>query len=158
MAVTTIHSLCWDEVNRAVPVGVWAPEHGRVFVVWPAPVDHDACLAEAGFSDFADSTEHWAAEFMDLTRSLVEFLAGVVGGRAPPKLAAGLVAAARADDVPPCVVHLGTPAQAAVRTSNGHPLLWVWTGRAGVEREALLASVARGRPVVHTTLDWKSLA
>ena len=153
---SAIHSLHWDEPELEVPIA-WAPGLGRVLAIWPAPIDQDACFAAAGFRDFADSNPRWDVEFTDLLRSLVHFLERTGRARATPKLFDALVAAARDDQFPPCVVQFGDPVQAIIRTSNGHPLFWVWTSGIGPERAQLLASVAGDRPVVNTRLDWNAL-
>lgn len=176
-----IRSLHWDELPPEIFAGAWTSGHGRVLAVWPGPVDHDACFAAAGFSEFADSNERWDAEFIELIRSLVDFLRPIGGprlhggeypkpglltalgrlvghGRDKPSPLDALVAAARDDRFPPCIVHFGDPVRAVVRTCHGHPLLWVWTAPTGPDREKLIGFVAGDRQVLNTTLDWKLLA
>lgn len=177
---SAIRSLHWDEPRLELPIP-WTPGSGRVLAIWPAPIDHDACFAAAGFVDFADSNPGWDAEFRDLLRSLLHFLertgqarlqtgeypaergafawlAHWVGPpRATPNLDDALLAAARDDRFPPCVVQFGDPVRASVRSSSGHPLLWVWSAPGGPDREQLLSSVAGDRPVVNTPLDWNAL-
>ncbi|PRQ08284.1 hypothetical protein [Enhygromyxa salina] len=44
---------------------------GSLFALLPAPVDADACLAEAGFADFADSEDAWDDELEALISTTV---------------------------------------------------------------------------------------
>lgn len=49
-----------------------------VFAIWPAPVDADACFAEAGFLDFADSDELWDSEWRSILHQTIASMS-VVG-------------------------------------------------------------------------------
>ncbi len=75
-----------------------------------------------------------------------------------PRSVTALVAAARDDNVPPCVVEIGAPVQAVVRTSDGHPLLWVWISPGASLRAELLSAIAGPRELWKITLDWKLLS
>lgn len=155
----------WGEV--APPGPAWAPGHGRLWAVWPSPVDHDACFAAAGFTDFADTDAAWDAEFDGmLARGLAALSdlgdAALVAGEYPTErgqprvsLRDALLAAARDDNFPPCVVAFGEPALASMRTSHGHPIVWVWkaTGSVG----GLVGRMADGRDVGRCDLDWDRL-
>lgn len=177
----SIHSLHWAEIPVDGAVHTWVPGPGRILVLWPAPIDHDACFAAAGFSDFADSDETWDAEFAGMVGSLVRFLerfgearlqsgdsareGGVLAalGRALGARrqelgpANAILVAARDDNIPPCEVHFGVPVRAVLRTSNGHPLLWVWSNASGLVREELLAAIGGHRAMPNTSLDWTML-
>ncbi len=48
--------------------------HGQLHVLLPSPVDSDACLADAGFGEFADSDEVWDRGFDALVRDVVDSL------------------------------------------------------------------------------------
>lgn len=61
------------------------------------------------------------------------------------------------DSLPPCMVRFGTSG-ASLRTGEGHILMWVTLphgARSGMTD--FLAGLAAGRPLLHTTLDWRHL-
>ena len=160
------HHLNWDEVALARPA--WQPRGWRLFALWPSPVDHDTCFAEAGFSDFEDSNDAWHASLCELIADVLRSLACygaprlAEGERPLPKgrpgnaLQDALLAAASDDNFPACVVEFGSPAHAFVRTSNGHPLLWI--ASSSDVREELLAVAAKFGGARHLQLDWNKLA
>ena len=149
-----IWRLNWGEVSDDRPP--WSPVSGRLFAIWPSPVDHDVCFEAAGFADFGDSDDAWHDDFDDLVRRLVDSLYPVQGSSARRSVREALVAAARDDNGPPCVVHCGEPRTASIRTSNGHAVLWIWMADGGIGR--ILAAVAQGREVNQTTMKWEKLA
>lgn len=140
------------------------PSAGQAGVLWPAPVDHDACFAAAGFHDFADTTPAWDADFATLVADVVAYFdrrgAGyLAAGEAPPPryaspspLVAALVAPAGDDAFPWCEVHFGMPAAARIRTGAGHPLVSLWAEV--LDWKDLLTAVASGRPVTRVSLEW----
>lgn len=143
------------------------PAAGQAGVLWPAPVDHDACFAAAGFRDFADTTPAWDADFATLVANVVAYFgtngAGyLAAGEAPPPryaspspLVAALVAPARDDAFPWCEVAFGVPATARIRTGAGHPLVVLWAGV--LDWRDLLPAVAEQWPVTHRSLQWERL-
>jgi hypothetical protein len=145
----------WGEVGERP---AWASS-GRLFAVWPSPVDHDACLAAAGFGDFADSDEAWDADLVRLVETVIAGLSGwgepvMTSGDSPDRsIISGLLAAAGDDNFPPCVVTFG--ARAFVRTSDGHPIVWVSLEGGGIE--ALLASLAVTWEVRARALRWDAI-
>jgi hypothetical protein len=136
-----IRAVNWGELQDVRPV--WLPEGWGLWGIWPSPVDHDVCFQEAGFDDFADSDGEWDSGFA----LLVEDVLGVLGALGVARLIEGeyptergrmrktfcdaLVAAARDDNFAPCVVVFGEPARGFIRTSNGHPILWLVLADAG---------------------------
>ncbi len=144
---------------------------GSLFVAWPSPVDHDACLAEAGFTDFADTDDVWDREFVaGLERCIGSFSgcgAPEVTGCDPPSSrvpkagpwlapAERLALAAREDHFGPCSVSFGDTA--IMLTSDGHPLVWVWLveSAAGPWREHLDA-LRGGAAGERGEIDWRRL-
>jgi hypothetical protein len=104
---------------------------GQLHVVWPSPVDHDACFAAAGFNKFADSDDVWDADFLAALERLV---------------------------VEPCFAAFGTPARAIVCTSDGHALLWVWLAAGAKAGWGRLLDVLRAdKPCGEMTLVWSHL-
>jgi hypothetical protein len=60
--VGRIRQVHWDIVPRDVVV----PRMDAcpvVLAIWPAPVNADACFADAGFHDFADTDDEWGADW-----------------------------------------------------------------------------------------------
>jgi hypothetical protein len=162
-----ISRLNWDEVKEARPA--WSPQSGRLYAIWPSPVDHDQCFEAAGFSDFGDSDDTWDRDFADLVARLLDALAGmgktvlregeypVDRGRTRVSCRDALIAAARDDNFPPCVVGFGDPPNASVRTGEGHAILWTWVAHdADVDR--FLGELAGDREIVKKTMKWEKLA
>lgn len=155
----------WAEITDARPS--WAPASGRLCAIWPSPVDHDACFAAAGFSDFGDTDEAWDAEFAEV----VEKTLAALGETGKPALTEGeypldrgrprvsfrdaLIAASRDDNFNPCVVSFGEPVVASVRTSDGHPILWIWIAAGAID--ALLPRIAASRELRQMALEWEKL-
>jgi len=158
--------LNWGELEEERPD--WSPGSGHLYAIWPSPVDHDVCFEAAGFEDFADSDGAWDDDFADLVQRLIHALGGarvavlaageypVDGWRRRRSLRDALIGAARDDGFGPCVVHFGEPATAAVRTSDGHPILWTWMAEPSIDR--ILGAVAQGRPVKRMDMNWEKLA
>jgi hypothetical protein len=130
-------------------------------------VDHDACFEAAGFTDFADSTQAWHDEFARLVSNLLAEL----GQAGRPRLAQGeyptwrarlrksmadaLLSAALDDNFGPCVLTFGQPPLALIRSSDGHPILWI--ALAHGDATALLAAAAKSAPPRQRLLDWSKL-
>ena len=155
----------WSEITDARPS--WSSASGRLCAIWPSPVDHDACFEAAGFSDFSDTDAAWDAEFAAFVETTLAVL-GEMGtpvltegeypldrGRSRGSLRDALVAAARDDNFRPCVVGFGEPVVASVRTSDGHPILWIWITTGGID--ALLPRIAASRELRPMTLEWGKL-
>jgi hypothetical protein len=160
---SAIRVLHWDELALSAVPELAAHSDGRVLVLVPAPIDHDECFASAGFTDFADTDDDWYAEFSALVWRLFQFLEQAGPARLPlgrSTLATpveAIVAAARDDNFPASVVHFGSPTQASVSASAGHPLLWLWSARDRFDDHELLSSTAGSLELVRTRLDWSAL-
>jgi len=176
--IETIH---WDELPATLAAR-WMAAAGRLFALWPAPLDHDACLRDAGFDEFADTDDRWHRELAEIVGSLLASLGsrgaaqkrsgeypiktpGQLGGPRPQehdpranRLEEAVLAAALDDNFEPCVLEFGSPPVGALRTSDGHAIFWVWLAGAAPGFDQLLRAAARGRPVCRTTLDWAKLA
>jgi hypothetical protein len=142
--------------------------------VWPSPVDHDRCFETAGFTAFADSDDAWGSDFSALIRDVVHSLSSygeprLVTGHIPVRrrswrrrretasLLEAITCAATDDSLSRCVVEFGDPACARLIASDGHPILWVALPP-GLDPEAWVAKLARGRPVQETSLKWSALS
>ena len=161
----TIRRVNWGEITKSRPS--WSPELWRVWAIWPSPVDHDLCFKAAGFDDFADTDEAWNSEFATFVGGMLGQLetAGrpklasgeypVDQGRVRQSLADALVAASRDDNFRPCTVTFGEPARALIRTSDGHPLLWIALAEGDAAK--MVAAAAGNRDVREQNLDWEKL-
>lgn len=149
----------------------------QLLALWPAPVNADACFEEAGFTDFADNDIDWDREAAALLVRVVQQLTIYGEPRlvSPPllellpwhkrlfrqprprPLLEQLELSMHWDSLPACHVEFGS-AGAAVRTGNGHVLLWVTLpcGR-GDEPKTFVREVAAGHSVTRTPLRWRTL-
>jgi hypothetical protein len=162
-----ISRLNWGEINEARPP--WSWPSGRLYAIWPSPVDHDQCFEAAGFTEFGDSDDSWDRDFSDLIARVLESLAHFGGavlregeypverGRPRASCRDALIAAATDDNVPPCVVVFGDPPKASVRTCDGHPILWTWISGDN-DLDTSLGGLAGGREIVNRTMKWQKLA
>ncbi len=157
--------LNWGEVRGET--ATWIPDSGRLFALWPSPVDHDLCFKAAGFRDFADSDEAWHGDFaqlVQLTLQAMQYLgaANLVAGEYVTKdkpgetaLIDALLAAALDDGFPPCRLTFGGPGVAFLRSGHGLPVLWLWLATG--DAEEILKAVACGRPLSRMDLAWANL-
>jgi hypothetical protein len=146
-----IERVHWGKVGPCA----WRGQKGTLFGVWPAPLDHDACFAEAGFKDFRDTDDAWEEEFEALLQRLVAAFArcGPTTSKRPAEV---LARAARDDRFEPCVVELGAPPRALLSTSDGHPIVWIWLRDDAAEVWGEALGLA-GLPTVETALTWQRL-
>jgi hypothetical protein len=68
----------WDNVAPSVAPD-WFSPGDHVVAIWPSPVDHDACFRYAGFEDFDDSDDRWAADFEAVCERLLGVLENTLG-------------------------------------------------------------------------------
>jgi hypothetical protein len=173
-----IQGLYWDEPAPGLVILPAMPE-GDCLVVWPTPIDHDACFEEAGFSEFADSTAAWDADFDRLAALLVrtvESLAGAANSSGTPAPASGLarlwhrppapkspvaalIDAADDDRLGRVTILFGKPATAALTTGDGHPLWWLHSSPTLPSlRGQVRAACADALPLSRRTLPWAGLS
>jgi hypothetical protein len=157
----------WGEVNYGRQY--WSLMSGRLYAIWPSPVDHDLCFDAAGFTDFGDSDDLWHRDFNDLVASVLDSLAHLGTailhegaypmdrGRTRFSFQDALIAAATDDSFPPCVVGFGDPLRASVRTSDGHAILWIWTSESA-SMDAVVTRLAVDLETNQMTLKWENLA
>ena len=168
MPIERIH---WSLIPEGIaPPGIVGP----CAAILPGPANHDACLSAHGFTDFADSDETWDQQFDELVSRLFTAFrrAGdpsLVAGELPVRrtgwlrrqevgtLEEALVCASRDDNFRPCTVGFGSPVQAQLTASDGHPIVFVQPG-AQVRVEVVVVFAAGGLPLVRTDLDWERLA
>jgi hypothetical protein len=159
-----IDKLNFGEVLERFPE-IWR-EPGRIWAVWPSPVDHDLCFQSAGFDEMSDSDDAWDGEMSAIIARTVaslsdlgggavvdgEYLVGKKDGRS---LHEALLAGTKDDNLQPPVVAFGEPPSASVRTSDGHPVLWIWLAEGDLRER--LPYVADGHPLAERQLNWAGL-
>jgi hypothetical protein len=166
-----IERIHWSLVPKsAAPPAIAGP----CVAIWPGPVDYDACFSAQGFTDFADSDATWNRQFAEIVSRLFTGFSragnpSLVAGEIPVRrvgwlrrremgtLQDALLCAARNDNFRPCTVGFGSPVQAQLTASDGHPIVFVQPG-ADLPVEDVLAGAAAGLPLVRTDLNWKLLA
>jgi hypothetical protein len=170
---TVINALHWDEV--VIVDQPWLPARtGRLLTLLPGPADHDVCLREAGFDDFGDTDDLWDAMFSSVVNRVFEYgashgharlmsgdvraYASRAAGKSPaPAIADAMICAATDDRFPPCQVEFGDPSAVAVRTSQGHPVVWLWERSPSLASDGTVALLAQGLPIRRTRLRWSVL-
>lgn len=148
----------------------------RLLAVWPAPVNHDVCFKEAGFTLFGDNDEDWDKAAEDLLRRVLDslsrfgtekYLSEPLKNNPPWYLrlfrpAQKLPLQQQAllpmhwDSLSSCHVQFGNNG-AALWTGNGHFLLWISLPNAGPDASEFVKSIAGPWPVVETKLRWAIL-
>lgn len=148
----------------------------RLLAIWPAPVNHDACFEEAGFTLFGDNDENWDEAAEELLKRVIENLSRFGAGeylskplRSNPPWYLRLF---RADRELPLQQQASLPMQwdslpsfharfgeggAALRTGNGHFLLWVSLPNVEPALSEFVKRIAGPWPVVETRLRWAVL-
>lgn len=173
----------------AVRLGVvgrcaWQSRPGTLLAVLPEPVNADASLEAAGYDSFADGDEEWDDDFERLIASLLDALSrrdGTPALRAPARRPAArrgwwsfprpaptpalspldALASAGHDDqwLEFACAAFGPGQSAALFTSDGHRLLWLWFAADSDVDE--LVEVARRAPASwpcrDLVIDWPRL-
>lgn len=149
------------------------PPGCQTLAVWPAPVNHDACFEAAGFTLFGDNDAAWdrAAENMlervidDLSLMGAPRLVSIPIRDDPPwyvrpfrtSRELPLLEQAMLDDSLPGFHALFGGKGAALRTGDGHFLLWVTLPDAGSDPVAFVGHVAGPYEIIETPLRWINL-
>lgn len=156
--------------------GELAPRGSRLLAIWPAPVNADACFEAAGFTLFGDNDEEWEQAAEDLLHQVIAHLArfGALKllslplrddppwylrlfrtGQELPLLEQALFPM-KGDWLPSFHAQFGED-HAALRTGDGHFLLWITLPEAGPAPAEFVRNVAQSWKVFKTGLDWKIL-
>jgi len=153
-----------------------APPGCLLLALWPAPVNHDACFEAAGFTFFADNGVAWNKAAEDLLRRVIEHLSDLGASElvsAPLKedlpwnlrpfrkdeelsLLQQAMLPMQDDALPGFHARFGRDG-AALRTGNGHFLLWINLSESGPDPFRFVRSVAGRWEVVETRLRWSPL-
>lgn len=165
----------WSSVLPGDVKGLASSDH-QLFAVWPAPVNHDACFKEAGFTLFGDNDEDWDVAAEELLRRVIDDLSrfGPVRYLSEPlrnnppwylrlfrssielSLQQQALLPMHWDSLPLFNVQFGSSG-AALWTGNGHFLLWVRLPRGGGGGAEFVNRIAGSWPVVETELRWNCL-
>ena len=153
-----------------------APPGYRLLAIWPAPVNPDACFEAAGFTVFGDNDEEWDQAAEGLLRQVIAHLSrfGALKlvstplrddppwylrlfrtGRELPLLEQALHPM-QGDWLPSFHAQFGTD-HTALRTGDGHFLLWITLPEAGLDPAGFVRKVAQSWEVLETGLDWRIL-
>lgn len=159
-----------DEAAGLVSTG------GRLLAIWPAPVNLDACFQAAGFTLFGDNDEDWDRAAELLLQRVIEKLCRV----GPVKLSSAplrdtppwylrpfraereLTLQQQAllpmqwDSLPPFHALFGENG-AALRTGDGHFLLWIDLPDGEPDAGEFVRSIAGPWPMIETRLRWQAL-
>jgi len=159
-----------DDAAELVPPGC------QLLAIWPAPVNHDACFEAAGFTLFGDNDEEWDRAAEDLLQQVIAHLSqlGVLKlvstplrddppwylrpfrtGRELPLLEQALFPM-QGDWLPSFHAQFGGD-HTALRTGDGHFLLWITLPEAGPAPSEFVKSIAQCWDVLETELDWRIL-
>lgn len=153
----------------------------RLLAIWPAPVNHDRCFENAGFTLFADNDDAWDQAAETLLRRVIETLSefGPVELVSEPLLTdlpwhvrlfrkrlqrplqEQALLPMQCDDLPDFHARFGS-AGAALRTGSGHFLLWVSLPATSLPAANPVSSlfverVAEPWMMVQTPLRWSAL-
>lgn len=165
----------WSPVPPEDAEGLVSPGC-RLLAIWPAPVNHDVCFEEAGFTLFGDNDGDWDEAAEELLQRVIEslFRFGAVKhigkplrdnppwylrlfrpGRELPLQQQALLPM-QWDSLPSFHARFGEGG-AALWTGNGHFLLWVSLPNAGPDASAFVKRIAGPWPVAETGLRWAVL-
>jgi hypothetical protein len=156
--------------------GDLAPPGCRLLAIWPAPVNHDACFEAAGFTVFGDNDEDWDKAADEVLSRVIKTLSrlGAVNRISKPlreqppwylrlfrtgqdlPLQQQALLPMQWDSLPLFHARFGDRG-AALRTGNGHFLLWVSLPDDGPDAANFVNSVAGAWPIVETGLRWAAL-
>jgi len=153
-----------------------APPGCRLLAIWPVPVNHDACFEAAGFTLFGVNDDDWDRAAEDLLRQVIEqlsrfgssklvceplkdhvpwYLRPFRTGEELPFLQQALLP--MLDDSLPGFHALFGGKGAALRTGDGHFLLWVTLPDTGGDPVAFVEHVAGPYEIIETPLRWINL-
>ena len=147
-----------------------------LLAIWPAPVNHDACFRQAGFTLFGDNDAEWDRAAEQLLDRVLKKL-GRYGEltlksqplRDHPPWYLRLFRAGRELELPeqalwpmrwdslPDFHALFGENDAALRTGSGHFLLWVTLPGDAPEACSFVKEVAELWPILETGLNWATL-
>ena len=164
----TVH---WSPVSRD-------SDGATLFALWPAPVNHDVCFRNTGFTDFGDANEAWDADAEGLLNRLLKEMSTY----GEPRLASAAMVQARSwfrslfrkptalslldqitlpiqwDHLPDCVVEFGESG-VSLRTGRGHHIFWIRIpSESNGAFHVLVQKVAGFHPLFQTELRWEALA
>ena len=169
----TVH---WAAINDPVARRYADAKH-ELFALWPAPVNSDACFAEAGFRDFDDADQEWERNADGvLSRLMVE-----LDAYGTPRLLSSPLHRPQSwlrrwfsqpealdlrqqielpmhwDNLPDCLLEFGE-SKVTLRTGKGHQIYWVGLPKSQAAAFPEMAGrIAATHPLIRTDLRWDCL-
>jgi hypothetical protein len=150
------------------------------YALWPAPVNDDACFAQAGYGNFQSDDDRYTESYWDAQaeilqqRLIAEFsrfgqpalLNEPLRGKRsmlrfwkqckPLPLIEQLYWPIMYDSLPEASIRFGDVAE--LRAGSGHEMYWIGLrADSQMSFDTLLAEIARGWPVERVQLDWSML-
>jgi hypothetical protein len=165
----------WSPVPSEDAGGLASPDC-RLLAIWPAPVNHDVCFEEAGFTLFGDNDEEWDNAAEEVLRRVIENLSrfGAVKHVSKPlrdnppwylrlfqtsrelPLQQQALWPTHSDSLPTFHARFGDSG-AALWTGNGHFLLWIRLPDVGPDAAEFVRTIAEPWTIVETRLRWAAL-
>lgn len=171
----SVFQVHWSLVPSS-EAGELAPPGSRLLAIWPAPVNPDACFEAAGFTLFGDNDDEWEQAANAMLQQVLEHLSrfGALKLHSPPlrddppwylrpfrtgrelPLLKQALHPMLGDWLPWFHAQFGA-GHAALRTGQGHFLLWITLPESGLDPAGFVRSVAETPNIHETPLDWKIL-
>lgn len=166
----------WSVVDEPAAAAYTQPNCDLI-ALWPAPVNHDVCFAEAGFANFGDNDQDWDLAAEGLLRRVISKLTAhgaanlmsqqlrehlpwylrLFRSAEPLPLLEQVLQPIHWDSLTHCHITFGEQG-AALRTGNGHFLLWLTMPRHEASSPSnFVNEVAGSTPVTRTELKWQAL-
>lgn len=169
-------SINWGEVSG----GGGLSANRKIYALWPAPVNEDACFAEAGVTHFKYEDKNWSEPHWDkqadiLQQRLIELLSSLgapallseplLGKRTlltlmQPRNPLPLIEQLRLpmldDNLPEVIIRFGDALE--LRAGSGHELYWIAIlPNCPLSFDKLLMQIANSWPIYQVQLDWCKL-
>ena len=175
-----IRNIHWDTLSsEPITTLTSAPRH--LHAIFPSPIDSDQCFHEAGYRDFADTTNVWDDQWNQIVRRAIEYLSriGQLSIREPivpvienrlvdrifkrvPRfdeqtltVCEQIVLATMDDQFGQCIVDFGSNRDATLIANAGHPILWVFAkSQFALSIEDMAETIGPTYPNSQRKLDW----
>jgi hypothetical protein len=181
-----INAICWGDVPPNLAPG-WVHPTGKLIAVWPSPLNADTCFEKARFTEFIDFDETtWDDEWKRIVERLIDSLGRFGTAQLQntmdfyvPRgnnwldwlgpwfnrteaidlpIAERVLLSTQDDRFAESVVRFGESPAVTLRTSFGHPLIWIAAApQIVLSGEVLAREISAGRPLFRHELIWKHL-
>jgi hypothetical protein len=170
-----VFQIHWSLVSSDDAAGL-VPPGGQLLAIWPAPVNHDVCFEAAGFTLFAENDEEWDKAAKDFLQRVINrlssfgalkqinvplrddppwYLRAFRTGHELPLLQQALFPM-QWDNLPRFHAQFGGD-RVALRTGDGHFLLWITMPDIGMAPVEFVRGVAASSEVHESPLRWNIL-